>query len=57
MAKKNKKKSLAYKRWEKYYNEDELDHWQRLMAVLDVDGCFTSKTQCKKVIPVSYPTL
>ncbi|KAL1896154.1 hypothetical protein Sste5346_004896 [Sporothrix stenoceras] len=50
MAKKSKNKSLAFRRWEEYFNEDELDHWQRLMTILDIEGHFTSKTQCKKAL-------
>jgi hypothetical protein len=47
MGKKNKNKRLATRRWEEYYNEDDLEHWQQLMAVLGIDGHFGSKTQCK----------
>lgn len=62
MTKKNKNKKQAFKRWEEYYNEDALDHWQHLMTVLDIEGYFGSKTQCKKVLlaltlPENWPSL
>ena len=48
MAKKNRQK--AVRRWEAYYNEDCLEHWQNMVAALDIDGHYASKTQCRKVL-------
>ncbi|CAK7226089.1 hypothetical protein SBRCBS47491_006110 [Sporothrix bragantina] len=52
MAKKSRQKAI--RRWEEYYNESDLENWQRMVDALGIEGHYPSKRQCKKAIRTVY---
>lgn len=49
MARKHNKKPAIVKQWDEYFQNDDLENWQRLMKDLGLEGEFRSKTQCRNV--------
>ena len=43
------KKPKIVKQWDDYFQEGELEDWQRLMRDLGIEGEFASKSKCRKV--------
>ncbi len=48
-TRKQSRAGAAVDAFDAYYHDDSLESWQRMMADLDIDGHFPSKTQCRKV--------
>ncbi|KAK7987728.1 hypothetical protein PG990_004578 [Apiospora arundinis] len=50
MARKHNKKPAIVKQWDEYFQNDDLENWQRLMKDLGLEGEFRSKTQCRNAL-------